>query len=82
MSTTTDRTADLPTSPPRGFPGLPCLRCGEVGDVNLNLNEITGDEALYCGNCDAKYGLDEVRDTVATWQKVLAWVDLAPIVEG
>ncbi len=37
--------------------------------------------AITCGECNAEYSLDEVRDTLASWSKLLAWCDHAPELE-
>lgn len=62
----------------RGF-ALPCIKCGEVGaSIQLSLNEITADDAIHCNECDADYGLDDVREALAAWSPLLAWCDMAP----
>lgn len=68
-----------PTEAPitRGF-AVPCLHCGEAGYVRVSLDDVS---QFSCGNCDADYTADDVRSTLATWTKLLAWLDSAPPVE-
>lgn len=61
----------------RGFPGLSCLHCGETDCVSLNLHDFS----TYCKECDHEGTLDEVCEILGRWEKVLAWVELAPIAE-
>lgn len=66
----------------RGFGSvLRCLHCGEAGCLAINLHTLTDDDSIRCGNCEADYGLDEVREVIEAWGKVLAWVEAAPQLE-
>lgn len=65
-------------APARGFPGLPCPKCGEVDGVSLNLAEL---DTCHCTSCDEEFSLALIRDLVAAWAPVLAWVAMAPAVE-
>jgi hypothetical protein len=58
-----------------GYSGLCCIKCGEPGGVRLLLEDL---ETLFCPECNTEYTIGEVRDTLAQWQQVLAWVDAAP----
>jgi hypothetical protein len=61
-------------STPRGFPDLPCLRCGEVNRVFIDLEDMS----FRCDDCEATWEAREAAYTVARWQAVLAWVAQAP----
>jgi hypothetical protein len=79
MATTTQTAAERDTLTPRGFGGmLPCIRCPETGTVSIDLADLTGDEAVYCSSCENRYSLEEVRDVLASWAKVIGWVSCAP----
>lgn len=77
----TTATNAVPTCRPvkRGFNYLPCPRCGqEEATVSIDLHDLTDPEAIQCRDCDATFGIEEVRDIVAKWQRVLLWIDSAP----
>jgi hypothetical protein len=86
MTTATQKTTETAGQPaaerdimkPRGFAAIPCLRCPETGTVSIDLADLTGDEAVYCSSCENRYSLDEVRDVLASWAKVIGWVSCAP----
>jgi uncharacterized protein (DUF983 family) len=59
----------------KGFPDLPCPRCGEAGAIRLLLEDLT---TFTCAACDAEFTAEEVRALVTAWLPVLAWIDLAP----
>ena len=63
---------------PRGFGNLPCIRCGEECTVSIDLNDMTGDEALQCRECEATYSLADVQAVMNKWAPVLAWIETAP----
>ena len=63
----------------RGFAGIRCPLCGSADDVqSLDLDDLS---TFRCGGCDEQYSLDDVRQLVASWQRVLTWIDAAPVVE-
>ncbi len=77
--TDTQTQADQTTSTERGFSLLPCPRCGESGScIQIDLHNLTGDEAVHCCECNADFGLDDVRNLIERWSAVLRWVDAAP----
>ena len=36
---------------------------------------VTIDSACKCGQCDAEFGLDDVRSMMSKWATVMAWVN-------
>jgi hypothetical protein len=60
----------------RGFKGLSCPLCGNA-DATLRLY-LDDCETVTCSECEEEFSLDVVRELVAAWTKVLAWVDAAP----
>lgn len=75
----TEHDPDTPDASPvaRGFT-VPCLRCGDTGCVRVSLDDVS---RFTCSSCDADYSTDDVRDILASWNKVLTWLDSAPPVE-
>ncbi len=71
---------DAPTVS-RGFKGLPCIKCGEVDCLAIDLHDLTGDDAIRCCQCDTAYSLADVNDLVNRWDAVLQWVSNAPVME-
>jgi transcription elongation factor Elf1 len=63
---------------PRGFANLPCLKCGEAYSITLRIDALDEADALRCAECEAEYGLDDVRAALGAWSAVLAWCELAP----
>lgn len=55
---------------------LPCPRCGEP-DANLTLYLADG-ETFQCQECDEEFTADAVRDLLARWAPVLAWLERMP----
>ena len=47
----------------------------------LDLADFEGDEPIHCHVCDGRFTLEHVRDVIAKWAPVLAWLDLAPAIE-
>lgn len=63
----------------RGFPGLPCPRCGAEGRFLLRLDNL---DNLHCNDCDADLSVGgDIRPLLARWSAVLAWIDQAPPAE-
>jgi transcription elongation factor Elf1 len=81
MTTATTLTAPAPTTTPRGFGNLPCPKCGEEAVVTLRLDSFEEDDACKCMSCDAEFSLADVRDLIAKWSRVLAWLESAPMAE-
>jgi hypothetical protein len=78
-STTATRPADQPTRVKRGFRGICCILCADAEAViSLDLDDC---HTLRCGACDDTFTLEDVREHVAAWQRVIAWVDAAPLAE-
>ena len=60
-----------------GFYGLHCPQCGTTEDAQLlNLIDL---QTFHCCGCDEQYTTDDIREMVAAWQKVLNWIDAAPL---
>ncbi len=58
----------------RGFPGLACLECGERDAVRVNLEDM----GFCCSSCDHEFSVADVREMMASWARVLDWVEMAP----
>ena len=77
---------DFPTASPatpsepkcHGFEGLACIKCGVAGNISIDLPDLTGSGSIHCYECDETFSLDEVREVMEAWAKVIAWVGLAP----
>ena len=67
--------SDTTTKAERGCV-LPCPRCG-VPDAALLLNLADG-ETITCQENDCEFTTDDVRDLLARWAPVLAWLDAMP----
>jgi hypothetical protein len=78
MIAATPTPATEPTAQPRGFPGLRCPLCGAEDCVTVALNDVF---ALHCTSCDEDIDADEARDNARRWLAVLAWCELAPVIE-
>jgi hypothetical protein len=73
-------TQSKPQSPAsrRGFPDLVCIKCGDDSNtVRVSL----ADTSEFVCDCGAEFTAEDVRQFLAAWQKVLAWIDLAPAIE-
>lgn len=73
-------TLPLTQTPPasKGFPGLRCPLCGSTDIQALYLDDLT---TCRCTSCEEDYTLDDVRELVAAWSRVLNWIDSAPTAE-
>lgn len=60
----------------RGFGSVPCPRCGS-DDYILSL-DLADLNTFTCDGCKEEFLADDVRNLIAAWQPVLAWIDLAP----
>jgi hypothetical protein len=82
--TTATATDGAPVTPPKlkGFGPLDCPCCGAEACIDLDLaRPLSGDEACHCSACSERFSLARVRQFIARWQRVLAWVDLAPDID-
>lgn len=61
----------------KGFPGIRCPLCGSDDVQTISLDDL---ETCHCAGCEEDYTLDDVRQLVAAWGKVLAWVESAPMI--
>lgn len=57
----------------RGFT-VPCIKCGEPGTVSIDLCDL---ETCRCSSCDEEFEVGDVREFIARWKGVLAWLDSA-----
>ena len=62
----------------RGFK-VCCLACGEQGGVRIYLDDMAG--LFQCNECEAEFTPEEIRERIAGWEAVLAWVESAPAIE-
>lgn len=80
MTTATETKAETRTTSKdarRGFPGLACLECGEKDTVRVSLEDM----GFVCSSCDHEFKASDVRDMMASWTRVLDWVEQAPAVK-
>jgi uncharacterized protein (DUF983 family) len=59
----------------RGFKNIICPRCMEEGGITMDAADV---HAFHCRECDEDIEADAVRDLIAGWTKLLAWLDTAP----
>jgi hypothetical protein len=62
----------------RGFPGLPCLKCGATDAVRVSVADT---RTLSCGECNEDFTVDEARAILESWASVLTWIEAAPVIE-
>jgi hypothetical protein len=53
-----------------------CPKCLDP-DAVVRLNVADGD-TLTCGGCEEEYSAARVREMVASWAKVLPWIEAHP----
>jgi uncharacterized protein (DUF983 family) len=59
----------------RGFPELPCPKCGTPDALAVHLEAVA---VLECRACGAEFTATAVRDHLDRWGAVLAWLCLCP----
>jgi len=57
----------------RGFK-VHCPFCGEENSLRFNVDDV---HQMTCGNCDGEVTPDDIREVMAQWSKLLAWLDTA-----
>lgn len=62
----------------RGFGALPCILCGEEAALSVDLDDCT---TFRCPECENEFTADDVRTHLASWSRVLNWLDSAPVAE-
>ncbi len=76
MTATATQSAPAAADAPGKGMCLPCPRCGEAeASISLCLADA---ETFTCGECGTEFTATDLRDIMARWQKVLAWVDAMP----
>jgi hypothetical protein len=72
-------TVTEPTTAPakRGFGVLPCIRCGQDASISIDLDDCA---TFRCGECEESFDACDLREHLEKWQRVLAWVEQAPVV--
>jgi hypothetical protein len=76
MSTATASPQTAAASPARGFPGLRCPICGsEDGLLYLDLG---GLDDFRCTANDCEFTVEDVRQFIGQWSRLVAWIDQAP----
>jgi hypothetical protein len=61
----------------RGFRGLRCPLCGNEDAIqSLDLDDL---HTLHCAEYGDEYTLDDVRNLIVAWERLFAWIDLAPV---
>jgi hypothetical protein len=64
----------MATKTAKGF-AVRCIHCGQEECVRLDVHNL---DTFTCSSCDAEFTTDDVRDELARWAKLLAWLDTAP----
>lgn len=79
MSATATAPSAVPACRPvkRGFGKLVCLKCSEA---TCHLLDVEDFSIVRCMGCEEEYDLAEVRDLIAGWSRLLAFIDTAPVV--
>ena len=54
---------------------VPCIRCGEVGGVYVDVGTST---EIHCKDCDETYLVGDVKMAIASWASVLNWIHTHP----
>jgi Zn ribbon nucleic-acid-binding protein len=60
----------------RGF-ATRCPACGEADTLTINVADV---HLLTCGECGAETTADELRAIIAGYERLLEWLDTAPVV--
>ncbi len=68
----------MPDEANKGWGNLPCPKCGVECLIHVDLLCVNESDSLHCCECDEDFGPEDVRNFVAKWQPVLAWLDTAP----
>lgn len=63
---------DAPAKRRMGFGSLTCPKCCCDGVVMIHLDDF---ENFCCGDCSEEFTLSDVRELIAGWNKVIAWID-------
>lgn len=58
----------------KGF-NVHCPMCGVDEGLFVKLHDC---ETLHCENCDEEIEISDLRDRMAGWVRLLAWLDTAP----
>ena len=61
----------------RGF-AAPCPHCGTADGITVYLDNLA---TFNCPQCGDDFTADDVRAFIARWQRVLDWIDQAPVKE-
>jgi Zn ribbon nucleic-acid-binding protein len=68
MATATKKTT-------RGFSAR-CPACGQADTLTITVADV---HSLYCSDCDTSTRADELRAIIAGHERLLAWLDTAPL---
>ena len=74
MATETETETTTKGSTRRGFSGLACIKCGEADAIRVNVADMT----FGCSSCDDEFDAEAVREHLASWARVLDWIELSP----
>lgn len=55
---------------------LPCPMCGDQ-EAQILISLADADECK-CKECEGEFTLTEVRESIAKWTKVIAWIETMP----
>jgi hypothetical protein len=76
MSVSTAPLATNAAPPARGFPGLRCPMCGsDDGILYLDVGNL---EEFHCTANECEFTIDDVRQLIGQWQRLLTWINAAP----
>lgn len=59
---------------------MPCPKCGnEEAGIQVCLWALDDHDAQFkCVECEDEFGVNQIREFVRKWSKLLAWIDNAP----
>src|SRR5690242_10082609 len=58
---------------------VPCPRCGDFGELLIDLNNLGPEGAITCGHCSHQFTIMHVRTVCEGWGPVIEWLDLIPV---
>lgn len=54
-----------------------CIKCGKPSDEALIGVDVNTAE-IHCGECDETYTVDDVREQIEEWGRLVRWIELHP----
>lgn len=53
-----------------------CPACGTEDSLRIDLSDVQN--SLTCGDCEASFTVEDVREIAKGWAKIVAWLETAP----